>query len=94
MKLLLALTLIAISSASMADMVFMREWDSQKHIMHKNSEGVTSQITTGDLMHLYPDITPDGKNIVYVEGRITEEGSQDLYLVTMDLKTKKTEKII
>lgn len=94
MKLLLAFTMLAISSASMADMVFMREWDSQKHIMYKNNEGVTSQITSGDLMHLYPDISPDGKNVVYVEGRITEQGTQDLYLVTMNLETKKTEKWI
>lgn len=86
--------MIAVSGASMADMVFMREWDSQKHIMHKNSEGVTSQITSGDLMHLYPDISPDGKNVVYVEGRITDQGTQDLYLVTMNLETKKTEKWI
>lgn len=76
----------------MADMVFMREWDSQKHIMHKNSEGITTQITSGDLMHLYPDISPDGKNVVYVEGKITDQGSQDLYLVTMNLETKKTER--
>lgn len=92
MKLIVALTLIIVSSASMADMVFMREWDSQKHIMHKNNDGVTTQITSGDLMHLYPDISPDGKNVVYVEGRITDQGSQDLYLVTMNLETKKTER--
>lgn len=94
MKLLLAFAMIALSAPTMADMVFMREWDSQKHIMHKNSEGVTSQITSGDLMHLYPDISPDGKNVVYVEGRITDQGTQDLYLVTMNLETKKTEKWI
>lgn len=92
MKLLAALTLMIISSASMADMVFMREWDSEKHIMHKNNDGVTTQITSGDLVHLYPDISPDGKNVVYVEGKITDQGSQDLYLVTMNLETKKTEK--
>ena len=94
MKLLLAFTMIVLSGTAMADMVFMREWDSQKHIMHKNNEGVTSQITSGDLIHLYPDISPDGKNVVYVEGRITEQGTQDLYLVTMNLETKKTEKWI
>ncbi|MEA9355087.1 hypothetical protein SHI21_02690 [Bacteriovorax sp. PP10] len=92
MKLIAALTLIIVSSASMADMVFMRESDSQKHIMHKNNDGVTTQITSGDLMHLYPDISPDGKNVVYVEGKITDQGSQDLYLVTMNLETKKTER--
>jgi hypothetical protein len=92
MKLIAALTLMIVSSASMADMVFMREWDSQKHIMHKNNDGVTTQITSGDLMHLYPDISPDGKNVVYVEGKITDQGSQDLYLVTMNLQTKKTER--
>jgi hypothetical protein len=92
MKLIAALTIMIVSSASMADMVFMREWDSQKHIMHKNNDGITTQITSGDLMHLYPDISPDGKNIVYVEGKITDQGSQDLYLVTMNLETKKAER--
>lgn len=92
MKLIAALTLMIVSSASMADMVFMREWDSQKHIMHKTNDGITTQITSGDLMHLYPDISPDGKNVVYVEGKITDQGSQDLYLVTMNLETKKTER--
>lgn len=92
MKLIAALTLLIVSSVSMADMVFMRESDSQKHIMHKTSDGVTTQITSGDLMHLYPDISPDGKSVVYVEGKITDIGSQDLYLVTMNLETKKTER--
>ena len=90
MKLLAVFAMLITSSASIADMVFMREWDSQKHIMHKNNEGVTTQITSGDLMHLYPDISSDGKNIVYVEGKINDQGSQDLYLVTMNLETKKT----
>lgn len=92
MKLITALTLMILSSTTMADMVFMREWDQQKHIMHTDNNGVTTQITSGDLMHLYPDISPDGKSVVYVEGQITETGSQDLYLVTQNLITKKIEK--
>ena len=92
MKLLMTMFFFVVSSSAFADMVFMREWDSHKHIMHKNAEGIVTQITSGDLMHLYPDISPDGKSVVYVEGSISENGSQDLYLVTKNLETNKTEK--
>ncbi|MBY0414862.1 MAG: hypothetical protein K2Q18_11885 [Bdellovibrionales bacterium] len=92
MKLLSALLLMVISSSALADMVFMREWDGNKHIVYKTSEGVETQITSGNLVHLYPDISPDGKNIVYVEGTISEAGVQDLYLITKNLVTNKTEK--
>ncbi len=91
MKFLLAMTLLALSSATFADMVFMREWDAQKHIMLTKDDGSTSQVTSGDLMHLYPDISPDGKTIVYVEGKMLENGGQDLYIVTKNLETNKTE---
>ena len=92
MKLLIALIVMISSGALMADMVFMREWNQQKHIMHKDENGVTTQITSGDLFHLYPDISSDGKNIVYVEGKISETGAQDLYLITQNLQTNKIEK--
>lgn len=90
MKFLTMTAMLLLSSSVFADMVFMREWDNQKHIMHKNNDGVTTQITSGDLVHLYPDITPDGKNVVYVEGKIFDNGTQDLYLVTKNLETGKT----
>ena len=51
MRLLVTLALIVISGTSMADMVFMRESDMQKNIMLKDNKGVTTQITSGDLMH-------------------------------------------
>lgn len=88
----LSILMLIVSSSAFADMVFMREWDNQKHIMHTNSKNVTTQITSGDLMHLYPDISPDGKTVVYVEGQITPAGTQELYLVTKNLETNKTEK--
>lgn len=90
---LMLLTSTVFTTAS-ADMVFMREWDSQKHIMLKDSLGNITQITSGDLAHLYPDISPDGKNVVYVEGTISDTGAQDLYLVTKNLVTNKTQKWI
>ncbi len=86
---------LLLSSASFADLVFMREWDNQKHIMHSSNYGTQAkQITNGNLVHLYPDISPDGKTVVYVEGTISENGTQDLYLVTMDLQSKQTRKWI
>lgn len=88
----LSILMLLVSSSAFADMVFMREWDNQKHIMHTSKNNVTKQITEGDLMHLYPDISPDGKTVVYVEGKITETGSQELYIVTKNLVTNKTEK--
>lgn len=88
----LSILMLLVSSSAFADMVFMREWDNQKHIMHTNSKNITTQITSGDLMHLYPDISPDGKTVVYVEGQITPAGTQELYLVTKNLETNKTEK--
>ncbi len=88
----LSILMLIVSSSAFADMVFMREWDNQKHIMHTNSKNITTQITSGDLMHLYPDISPDGKTVVYVEGQITPAGTQELYLVTKNLETNKTEK--
>jgi N-acetylneuraminic acid mutarotase len=94
MKLITILTLMFFTNITFADMVFMREWGQHKHIMLKDSKGVTTQITSGDLVHLYPDISPDGKNVVYVEGTISENGSQDLYLITKNLITNKTEKWI
>ncbi len=92
MKFLMTMIMLAFSSVTLADMVFMREWDSQKHIMLMKDDGSTSQVTSGDLMHLYPDISPDGKTLVYVEGKMLENGGQDLYLVTKNLETNKTEK--
>lgn len=92
MKFLSLLAILLSSSSVLADMVFMREWDNQKHIMHKSAANVTTQLTSGNLMHLYPDISPDGKTVVYVEGSISETGAQDLYIVTKNLATNKTEK--
>ncbi|MBC7712311.1 MAG: PD40 domain-containing protein, partial [Rhizobacter sp.] len=92
MKFLMTMILLVLSSTVFADMVFMRESGNQKHIMHMNAQGAVDQITSGDLVHLYPDITPDGKNVVYVEGTISDDGSQDLYLVTKNLVTGTTEK--
>lgn len=92
MKFLMTMFFFIVSSSAFADMVFMREWDSHKHIMHSDADGSVTQITKGTLMHLYPDISPDGKTVVYVEGSISENGSQDLYLVTQNLDSGKIEK--
>lgn len=94
MKFITIVTLMIFTNLAFADMVFMRESQSQKHIMLVDKNGVETQITSGNLVHLYPDISPDGKNVVYAEGTISETGSQDLYLVTKNLKSNKTEKWI
>lgn len=74
------LALIA-SSSSFADFVFMQEGPNQKSIQMVNSQ---SQTTVNDSNFgewaLYPDISSDGKLIVYAEGR----GPSNLHLTLKD----------
>lgn len=77
---------LSVSTNSFADMVFMRGSDNSKQIMWQSSELESSvAITSGNNAHLYPDITPDGKMVVYVEGEANDKGA-DLKLVIHDLK--------
>jgi hypothetical protein len=92
MKFLTVLILVTLSVNSFADMVFMREFAAEKHIMLQDKIGTVKAITSGPLMHLYPDISSDGKSVVYVEGRILETGAQDLEIMIKNLDTNKVEK--
>jgi N-acetylneuraminic acid mutarotase len=92
MKFLAVLILATLSVNSFAEMVFMREFAEEKHIMLQDKTGAVKAITTGPLMHLYPDISSDGKSIVYVEGRILETGTQDLEIMIKNLETNQLEK--
>lgn len=65
-----------------ADMVFMRENNQGKHIFLKNQNG-EKQITTGTNWHLYPDISSDGKNVVYVAG--ADQKNLELHLQSLEL---------
>jgi N-acetylneuraminic acid mutarotase len=82
---LTALFLCIHSSFSFADMVFMRENADSKHIMFQKDNQKAVQLTSGNAAHLYPDITTDGKKVVYVEGTIDEKGA-DLNLVLRSLE--------
>lgn len=64
-----------------ADMVFMRENNQGKHIFLKNKTG-EKQITTGSNWHLYPDISSDGKNVVYVSG--ADQKNLELHLQSLE----------
>lgn len=80
-----ALLIILFSQLSYAQVksVFMSESVDSKQITLKHGQKV-EQVTEGDKWHLYPDISPDSKTVVFVEG----EGEDRLYLVVKDLDSK------
>lgn len=83
-----------LSLSANASMVFMRESENSKQIMFQaNPAKEPVAITTGELAHLYPDISSDGKHIVYVEGTITDAGA-DLQLVIHNTLSKKNEILV
>lgn len=92
MKFLALMTFMFLSANSFGEMVFMREFGNEKHIMLQDKKGVVTALTSGPLMHLYPDISSDGKSVVYVEGTISDQGVQDLEIVIKNLVTNKSEK--
>lgn len=84
MSLLLGFCLFCLNAQ--ADMVFMRENNQGKHIFLKTSAG-EKQITDGSNWHLYPDLSSDGKSVVYVSGA----DQKNLQLNLMNLTDKKSE---
>jgi Tol biopolymer transport system component/N-acetylneuraminic acid mutarotase len=83
MKLIIILGLLW-SHFALADLVYMKEDQNGKSIMYQKSELTTAQ-TINDLSSkswaIYPDITPDGDELIYAEGPT----GQDLHLTYHDL---------
>ncbi len=92
MKLFVMTILVLLCSCSHAEMVFMRESSVDgfptKHIFLKRNDGREIQLTKGIDAHLYPDISADGSQVVFVEGKIDESGA-DLTLAAINVKTLK-----
>jgi N-acetylneuraminic acid mutarotase len=85
---LLALIFLVVSCASRADYVFMKETQDSKTIQLVNSKEVRAINDLGRKeWALYPDITPDGEEVVYCEG--TDQAN--LHLTVLNLRTKKSE---
>ncbi len=69
-------------------MVFMREFQAQKHIFLKTDTKV-EQISSDSSWHLYPGITSDATKVVWVAG----ESERSLALEIFDLNQKTIQKI-
>ncbi|MFP5387080.1 MAG: hypothetical protein ACLGHN_13450, partial [Bacteriovoracia bacterium] len=86
---LLGLCLMA-SCSSFADFVYMKEDASGKSVQYKSLDGSPSTLNdiSGNLWALYPDVTPDGNEFVYSEGK----GQDDLGLTYFNKKKNLTQK--
>jgi N-acetylneuraminic acid mutarotase len=83
------LTNILLSTPVFADFVFMRESSAGKVVMlQKDQESVSIQLNAQDCQTwaLYPDVTPNGKEIIYVAG----PDQKNLHLEYKNLETKQT----
>lgn len=79
------LTLLAAFSAH-ADFVYMQETETAKSIQWQDSRGTRTLSESGSDWAIYPDISADGKEFLFVEG----PGNQDLHLTYMNKKTNRT----
>jgi Tol biopolymer transport system component len=93
MKLLVAVLMLLSLNSLHAEMVFMRETEVEgaplKHIFLKKNNGEVQQLTDGKEAHLYPDISSDGRSIVFVEGKI-DSAQTDLKLTVLNRGKKLT----
>lgn len=77
MKKLLALGLgLIFSQMALADFVYMKETAEGKTVHLQGKSGEIRTLNVGSDWALYPDITPDGEEFIYVEGA----GPTDLHL--------------
>lgn len=88
MKLMLAALLL--THAALADVVYMREDASGKAVMLEAGSQPARAINNLNSKDwaIYPDITPDGQEIVFVEG----PGPEDLHLTYQNLATNVIQK--
>ena len=83
MKILILL--LFVSCSSYADFVYMKETENSKTIqLVSGSKSETISDNTRQDWALYPDISADGTQVVYAEGK----GSQDLHLTVQDLPSR------
>jgi Tol biopolymer transport system component/N-acetylneuraminic acid mutarotase len=81
MKLMLFVLMMSVTA--MADFVYMQETETAKTIQWSGPEGTRTLSESGNEWAIYPDITPDGKEFIFVEG----PGNTDLHLTYMNKKT-------
>ncbi|MBY0516523.1 MAG: hypothetical protein K2P81_06420 [Bacteriovoracaceae bacterium] len=87
MKLIVLLCFWALPAFALTPVVFMRENAQGKQIIMKSGE-VETQLTQDKNWHLYPDISADGKWIVWVEGVNDKNLSVVLYNVEKQTREK------
>jgi hypothetical protein len=82
--------LIGLSASTQASLVYMHEQGDEKQIYlaHEDGSG-THPITSGALWHLYPDLSADGKRVVFAQGPAADQ----LGISVMELETGKTQEI-
>jgi len=81
MKWIILLSLWTFSVLAQTPMVFMRESAVGKHVILR--QGTTeTQLTSGKNQHLHPDISADGKWVVWVEGPNARDLTVVLYNTT------------
>ncbi len=84
MKLMILAMLISFSA--MADFVYMQETETSKTIQWSSAQGTRTLSESGNDWAIYPDISPDGSEFIFVEG----PGNNDLHLTYMNKKTNRT----
>lgn len=89
MKLSILLSvLLSFSTFASEKIVYMKIENDERQIAIANSDGSQERlITTNSKWHLYPDISADGKQVVYVEG----EDGRNLNLIIQNLESGLTE---
>jgi len=90
MKLAIIISIL-LSGLAFADAVYMQESDQGKVIVYQPHDGPSKIVSdSGSNWALYPDISPSGQEIVYVEG----PNQSDLYLVYKNLESGLTQKFL
>lgn len=87
MKWIILLSLWSLSVLAQTPLVFMRESAAGKHVILRQGSTET-QLTAGKNQHLYPDISADGKWVVWVEG----PNARDLTVVLYNTTTRGRER--
>lgn len=88
MKLFIFLSLLVCASVGASEtMVFMRETPQGKHVVLKTGNTETV-LTRSKNWHLYPDLSSDGKKVVWVEGA----SNKNLNVVVYDISSKARDK--
>jgi N-acetylneuraminic acid mutarotase len=83
--------LLFVSCSSYADFVYMKETESAKTIqLFSGSKSETINDITRQEWALYPDISADGKEVVYAEGK----GPQGLHLTIQRLADKSSKRFL